>query len=185
MLDKNKTSGLIIVLGAITLVCALCLGVINQLTAPQIALNAIATRDAAMEVIIPGASFEELEVGAYEGTVPVTGVYKATIDGADAGYCVQVEPTGFAGGVTCIVGINTDGTVAGMKVTSHGETPGLGAKASTDSAWVAQFAGMAADGSLAVTKDGGAVDSITGATITSRAVTNGINAAATYVASLG
>ncbi len=185
MLDKNKTSGLIIVLGAITLVCALCLGFVNQLTAPQIELNAIATRDTAMAALIPGASFDELEVGAYDGTVPITGVYKATVDGADAGYCVQVEPSGFAGGVTCIVGINADGTVAGMKVTSHAETPGLGAKAATDSAWIGQFVGMAADGSLAVTKDGGAVDSITGATITSRAVTNGINAAATYVAALG
>ncbi|MGN0993902.1 MAG: FMN-binding protein, partial [Butyricicoccus sp.] len=65
----------------------------------------------------------------------------------------------------------------------HGETPGLGAKSQSD--WIDQYAGMPADGSLKVTKDGGTVTPITGATITSRAVTLGVNTAANYVASLG
>ena len=67
----------------------------------------------------------------------------------------------------------------------RGETPGLGAKAQSDAAWVGQYAGQPADGSLAVTKDGGTINSITGATITSRAVTLGVNTAANCVASLG
>ena len=78
-----------------------------------------------------------------------------------------------------------DGNIAGIKVTGHAETPGLGAKAQTDSAWVAQYQGAAADGQLMVTKDGGTINAITGATITSRAVTDGVNTAAAYIATLG
>lgn len=182
---------LIAALGLITLVCALLLGVINQQTAPQIAANEKATLDAAMAEIIPGAEFAEQEIPedvlkpADKETPAISGVYKATVDGQDAGYCVQVAPKGFGGALTLIVGISPDGTVAGAKVTAHAETPGLGAKAQQDADWITQFAGKPGDGSLAVSKDGGDINAITGATITSRAVTKGVNTAATYIASLG
>ena len=173
---------LIIVLGLITLICALLLGFINQVTAPQIAANQTETRNLAMAEIIPGAEFTDLET-TVDGEIPITGVYEAVVGGETVGYCVEVVPSGFGGGLTMIVGINADGTVAGAKVNSHAETPGLGAKSQSD--WIDQFAGAAADGSLAVTKDGGTITPITGATITSRAVTAGVNTAANYVASLG
>ena len=105
--------------------------------------------------------------------------------GGVGGYVVEVLARSGVGALTLIVGINADGTVAGAQVTSHGETPGLGAKAQSDAAWVGQYAGQPADGSLAVTKDGGTINAITGATITSRAVTLGVNTAANCVASLG
>ena len=176
---------LIVVLGLITLICALLLGAVNQVTAPKIAENQKAIRDAAMAEIIPVAEFTDLETTvAGDKTAPaITGVYEATVGGETVGYCVEVAPSGFGGTLTMIVGVNTDGTIAGAKVNSHGETPGLGAKSQSD--WINQYAGMAADGSLAVTKDGGTVTPITGATITSRAVTLGVNTAANYVASLG
>ena len=62
---------------------------------------------------------------------------------------------------------------------------GLGAKSQADPNWITQYAGQAADGQLQVTKDGGTINAITGATITSRAVTDGVNTAAAYVATLG
>lgn len=74
---------------------------------------------------------------------------------------MEVLPSGFGGTLTVVVGINADGTVAGAQVTKHAETPGLGAKAQADPT-VLQFAGQAADGSLAVTKDGGSIVPITG-----------------------
>ena len=83
-----------------------------------------------------------------------------------------------------VVGIGTDGAVMGAKVTAHTETPGLGAKAQADPTWIAQFAGKPASGALAVTKDGGDIVPITGATITSRAVTAAVNTAASYAQSL-
>ncbi len=136
-------------------------------------------------------TFEAVEVGE-EWTAPedkgqptISGVYEAQAGGETIGYCVEVNPSGFGGTLTMIVGINTDGTVAGAQVTAHGETPGLGAKAQTDPNWITQFAGQPADGSLAVSKDGGTIEAITGSTITSRAVTLGVNTAANCVASLG
>ena len=96
-----------------------------------------------------------------------------------------MQPKGFSGVLTMIVGINADGTVAGIKVTAHSETPGLGAKAQADADWIGQYVGQQADGQLKVAKDGGTINAITGATITSRAVTDGVNTAAQYVATLG
>ena len=130
---KNEGIGrLVVVLGLITLVCALLLGVVNQVTAPQIEQNNINTRNAAMAELIAGAEFEDMNVtepATKEEPTGISGVYKATIDGQDAGYCVEVQPSGFGGVMTLIVGVNADGTIAGAKVTAHGETPGLGATA--------------------------------------------------------
>ncbi len=194
-MDSSKKGGgilmLVVVLGLITFVCALLLGVVNGVTKDKIEQNGIETRNAAMSEIIPNAEFTDVEVPADFATPAdknqpvVSGVYKATLDGADAGYCVEVNPKGFGGALKMIVGINADGTVAGIKVTEASETPGLGAKAQSDKNWIAQFAGQPADGSLAVSKDGGTINAITGATITSRAVTLGVNTAANCVASLG
>ena len=87
-----------------------------------------------MAEIIPDADFEDLEttksaedaaaaiadagIEFPAGRTPaqIDGVYKATKDGEEIGYCVQVEPKGFGGNLTMIVGINADGTVAGAKV---------------------------------------------------------------------
>lgn len=194
-MDSSKKGGgilmLVVVLGLITFVCALLLGVINSVTKDKIEQNGIETRNAAMSEIIPDAEFTDVEVPADFATPAdknqpvVSGVYQATLDGAEAGCCVEVNPKGFGGALKMIVGINADGTVAGIKVTEASETPGLGAKAQSDKNWVAQFAGQPADGSLAVSKDGGTINAITGATITSRAVTLGVNTAANCVASLG
>ena len=194
-MDSSKKGGgilmLVVVLGLITFVCALLLGVVNGVTKDKIEQNGIETRNAAMSEIIPDAEFTDVEVPADFATPAdknqpvVSGVYQATLDGTEAGYCVEVNPKGFSGALKMIVGINADGTVAGIKVTEASETPGLGAKAQSDKNWIAQFAGQPADGSLAVSKDGGTINAITGATITSRAVTLGVNTAANCVARLG
>ena len=85
-----------------------------------------------------------------------------------------------------MVGI-AQGKVTGISIISHTETPGLGAVAGADNAkgdqFRDQFVGLS--GELAVSMDGGTIDSITSATITSRAVTEGVNAALSYVLSLG
>lgn len=178
---------LAVVLFAITFVTALLLGFVNQVTAPQIELNNEKTRAAAMAELIPDAEFTALEDPApsEDKAVPsIKNVYKATKGGEDVGYCMEVYPSGFGGTLTVVVGVGTDGTIAGAKVTKHAETPGLGAKSQADPTWITQYTGMPADGSLAVTKDGGSVTPITGATITSRAVTLAVNTAATYAASL-
>ena len=195
-MDSSKKEGgivqLVVVLGLITFVCALLLGFINAVTADKIAQNNENTRNEAMAAIMQDAeTFEAVEVGE-EWTAPedkgqptISGVYEAQAGGETIGYCVEVNPSGFGGTLTMIVGINLDGTVAGAQVTAHGETPGLGAKAQTDPNWITQFAGQPADGSLAVSKDGGTIEAISGATITSRAVVNEVQSVIAAAKSLG
>ena len=191
--QKNEFVQLGGILCAITLVVALALGAVNAVTAGPIAeQNAQKIKDS-LENVMPGAESEQIDVP--EGTtvttetknatsVTILSAYKMTKDGADAGYCVEVGPTGFGGAVDTMVGIDSDGKVTGISVISaSSETPGLGAR-STEPEFQAQFAGQVGT-EVAVAKDGGSIDALTGATITSRAVTDGVNTAAAYVATLG
>ena len=95
------------------------------------------------------------------------------------GFAVKVLVGGSQADLEMMVGIAADGTVSGVSFISMSETPGLGAVAAQNSekgqAFRDQFIGAA--GSVAVTKDGGTIDSLTGATVTSRAVATGVNAA--------
>ncbi len=86
---------------------------------------------------------------------------------------------GYGGDVGLMVGINVaDGKLLGVSVTTHAETPGMGAKAKEDPAYVSQFKGLSIDGPLAISKDGGTVNAIGGSTITSRAVAGAATEAA-------
>jgi electron transport complex protein RnfG len=79
--------------------------------------------------------------------------------------------TGFGGPVGVMVGINLDNDeVVGVGVTTSSETPGLGARAKSDPSFVAQFTGKTIDAPFKVSKDGGEINALSGATITSRAV---------------
>ena len=191
--QKNEFVQLGGILCAITLVVALALGAVNAVTAGPIAeQNAQKIKDS-LENVMPGAESEQIDVP--EGTtvttetknatsVTILSAYKMTKDGADAGYCVEVGPTGFGGAVDTMVGIDSDGKVTGISVISaSSETPGLGAR-STEPEFQAQFAGQVGT-EVAVAKDGGSIDALTGATITSRAVSEGVVAAAQFGAEQG
>lgn len=96
-----------------------------------------------------------------------------------------VAPDGYSGSINMIVGINRDGTVAGVRVLEHKETPGLGDKVDLKkSDWVLSFNGLTSAGdkdpNWAVQKDGGQFDQFTGATITPRAVVNATGRALAY-----
>ena len=164
---------------AITAVVAAALAGVNSITAPAIAeLNAQKTQEA-IELVLPGGGEEVADFPAVD---LVAKVYK----GAN-GYAVQTTPGGFDNTITMMVGIDNDGKVLGISIISHTETAGLGAVAAAGTpageAFRGQFVGQS--GSVAVTKDGGAMDAITGATITSRAVCVGVNAALDCVAQMG
>ena len=168
---------LVIVLLVISLVTSLLLGVANELTAPAIAANEKPKNDAAMAAVLPADGYTQVEYTGDDATVDA--VYQA----GDAGYVVQVSPAGsFSGTLTIMVGVDSSATVTGVEIVKTGETSGLGANASKP-AFKDQFKGVT--GNAAVTKDGGTIDAITGATITSRAVSNGVNSALAVVASMG
>lgn len=92
----------------------------------------------------------------------------------NGGFVINVTAEGFDGTIDMLVGIDADGKVSGMQVLSHTETEGLGSKAKDDKAWGEQFIGKATDGKLEVGAD---IEAISGATITSKAVTSGVNTA--------
>ena len=170
---------LAITLLLITAVVAAGLACVNAVTAPEIeALNAQKTQTA-IEAVLPGGG-EEIAFTDDSGIV-------STIYKGQSGYAVEVTPAGFNGTVTMMVGVDNAGKVLGISIVNHTEPAGLGAEAASQgaagTAFRSQFAGMS--GSVSVSKDGGQVDALTGATITSRAVCTGVNAALNAVAKLG
>ena len=172
---------LAITLLLITAVVAAVLAGVNAVTAPVIEkLNAEKTQKA-IETVLPGG-FDEQITDYADATGLVSKVYK----GAN-GYALEVTPGGFDNTITMMVGVDFEGKVLGISVVSHTETAGLGAVAAENTskgeAFRGQFVGTS--GSVAVTKDGGELDAITGAAITSRAICVGVNAALDCVAGLG
>ena len=164
----------------ITAVVAAALAGVNSVTKPVIdRLNAEKTQKA-IEAVLPGGFSEELTAFDNQGGL-VSKVYKGT-----NGYALEVLPSGFDNTITMMVGVDFEGKVLGISVVSHTETAGLGAVAaaqtSAGEAFRSQFVGKS--GSVAVNKDGGELDAITGATITSRAICVGVNAALACVAGL-
>ena len=108
---------------------------------------------------------------------------------ADAalGYAVEVAPNGFGGAITMMVGVSNEGKVLGISIISHAETPGLGAVAAagTDKgvSFRDQFKGLI--GGITIGDGENQVDALSGATISSQAVVDGVNAALDCIQNLG
>ena len=173
---SNDFVRLTVTLLAICAACALLLGLVNSITAPRIEAAKIAKTNAAMAEVLPADSYDPVDF-LLEGSI-VTAIYKA----GNEGYVVQVAPSGFGGVIDMMVGVSNDGTCTGVSIIKMAETAGLGANAAKAD-FRAQFVGLS--GTVAVTKDGGVIDSLTGATITSRAVADGVTAALDAIAQLG
>ena len=168
----------------ITSVVALALAGVNSITAPAIAKLTAEKTQAAIQAVLPGGGEElkDLPAADYEGADLVSKVYKG-----DKGYAIEVTPGGFDNTITMMVGVGTDGKVLGISIIKHTETAGLGAVAAQETPNGQKFRSYfeGASGEVKVTKDGGTVEAITGATITSRAVCSGVNAALACAATLG
>lgn len=172
--NKKKEPGmatLVIVLAAICLVMSFLLGMVDMVTAPAIDANTLRKTQEAMLAVLPEYTEGNYELVEYAEEGIVSEISRA----GDMGYVIRVVPTsGFSGAIDMMVGIDAEGVVQGISIISHAETSGLGANA-TKPEWQAQFIGT--DTAVAVTKDGGSINAITGSTITSRAVCEGVNAA--------
>ena len=121
-----------------------------------------------------------ISIEAPELGYPLAKIYQAKRDNKVKAVIVPViSPDGYSGDISLIVGINADNSVAGVRVLSHKETPGLGDKIDLrKSDWIMSFNEKSMtssnDSSWAVKKDGGQFDQFTGATITPRAVVNAV-----------
>ena len=102
--------------------------------------------------------------------------YVGVFDGKAKGVAFESSGGGFGGDIGVMVGVDLEtGQLLGMGVTTHSETPGLGARAKDDPSFAAQFRGMSIDAPFKVKTDGGEIDAVSGATITSRGVCVGLN----------
>ena len=174
--EINPMVRLTVTLLAIAAVCSLCLGLVNAVTGPIIQNIQNEKVKAAMAEVLPADSYVEIPY-LNESGGPVKAIHMAD----DKGYVVQVAPSGFGGLIDMMVGVDNEGKCTGVSIVSMKETAGLGAKASKED-FRAQFVGQGVD--VAVTKDGGKIDALTGATITSRAVADGVAAAIEAVEAL-
>ncbi|MGN1318627.1 MAG: RnfABCDGE type electron transport complex subunit G [Lachnospirales bacterium] len=169
------------VLLIICVVAAGLLGFVNQITqAPIAKQEAEATEKSMKEVLPDAASFGDTQE-VNEGNI-TTVTPSLDESGNTTGYAVAIETKGFSAGLKLMFGVSTDGTITGLSVVDcSNETPGLGANAANES-FKSQF--KDASGKVAVTKDGGNIEALTGATITSRAVANAATEAIDYVSNL-
>ena len=189
-----------LILLAITLLSGLILGTVYHITKEPIAAqNEKAQTEACQAVFESAASFEEIDLSARtapEEVLTAQGYENNTIHrvlaaqnetGEVLGYVVSVtNHEGYGGDIAFYMGVTLDGTTNGISILEIAETPGLGMKAGE--VLVPQFKEKSVD-VFSYTKTGAAsdseIDAISGATITTNAVTNGVNAGLSYLYSQG
>lgn len=168
-----------VILTVICAVAAFALGFTNQMTSGAIADQAaLSSTNMRKELLADANKFEEIKE---DFNAPlVREVYKGLKDGQVVGYTIKTAPSGYGGEVEVMVGISTEGNITAVSIGNHTETPGLGAIAKDDS-FNDQYDGKSVSKNLEVIKNGTPQDNqivaISGATITSDAVTTGVNAA--------
>ena len=178
----NKILKLALVLLAVSAVVAGVLGVINELTYPVIDAQKQAKTAEAFSAVLKADRFDEIEFSNPDFPTVLT-VHKAE----GVGYVVTSKFSGAQGNITLAVGVDNDYKCTGISVIEHAETSGLGANAaSTGEVGVKfreQFVGQ--DESIALANAGGSIVALTGATITSRAITEAVATSIRAVKSLG
>ena len=180
----------------ISLVVAALLGLVNSITAGKIAeIDAENTRIAMSAVVPEGSEFtDKLEISddvaaaaAAQGG-KLTELYGVKNAGADAGYVMKIAASGSQGTITMMVGVDANKAITGISVVSHAETSGIGTKVMGNEPNAAgvpvldQFIGMSGSGSLVVGKT---VTAISGATVSTKGITMGANAALAAAEALG
>lgn len=188
-----------LILFAITLVAGLCLGFVYDVTKGPIEQATIAANNATYrEVLSTADSFTEVEgsqetiaataeeiLGLGYGSVAIESVLEGTDgSGAVVGYVINsLSNNSYGGAVKLSIGFDTEGTITGVGIREISDTPGLGLKAK-ETDYRDQFIGKNAE-KLTVTKSGAAgeteINAISGATVTSNATTNAVNAALYYL----
>ena len=185
----NKILKLSLVLFLICAIVAGVLGVVNELTYRRIGELQAEKTAKAYNAVLRSEDYTRLDVAPYTVNangqkIKITGIAEAS---NGSGYVVETSFSGAQGNITMVVGVDRDGKCTGISITGHSETSGLGANAASSAEvgvnFREQFKGQ--DENLALTKAGGEIDALSGATITSRSVTNAVSAAIRAVKALG
>ena len=183
-------------LTVIALVVAALLGVVNNVTKDKIAEQDAENTRIAMSAVAPeGSEFgdkmdisDAVAAAASAQGGKIVEMYPMTNGGADAGYVVKVSASGSQGTITMMVGVDANKAITGISVISHSETSGIGTKVVGNEPNAAgepvldQFIGMSGSGSLVVGKN---VIAVSGATVSTKGINMGVNAALAAVEALG
>ena len=175
IIKKNRDDIIkpVAVLFAICIVIPLALSLTDKITAKKIDALEAENSKKNMSALVKADSFEKLNAGDTE-------YYAATLNGETAAYIFTESAKGYGGDVSVMTAVKPDGTVAGVAVLDvSNETPGLGQNAAKES-FFSQFAGLKKGVSLlknGADHDNNEIDAVTGATVTSTAVTRAVNKA--------
>ena len=177
-------------LTVISLVVAALLGVVNMVTEDKIdAINAEKTNQALAAVAPEGAEFTPVELSdAAVAAASAYGTLDSMYEMSTGGYAMKIVASGSQGSIEMIVGVDGNKALTGVSVVNHSETGGIGTKVinndpnSAGTPVLDQFIGMSGAGSLVVGKT---VTPISGATVTSKGITAGCNAALAAVEAMG
>ena len=170
-----------LILMIIAVAAAAALAAVYTVTNPRILAQKETQLMEALAAALPGSDPASLQTVRENGEVLYYIAYAPGDTARPMGYAFLAKGPGYSSVIETIVGIDTLGHILGLKVLYQSETPGLGTKLQEvkygeKEAWFPrQYLGKAA-ASVAVDKDGGEIRSITGATISSRAVTRAVNA---------
>ena len=177
----KKVIKLTVVLFIICALVAAVLGVVNEVTKDPIALRAKEKTETAYKAVLPKADeFIEVPKEAYADNKTIDKISEAK---NGAGYVVETTFSGAQGSITMAVGVDSNGLCRGISIIKHSETSGLGEVAASSSERGQSFRNQFKDKDETITfKD---IDAITGATITSKAVTAAVANAIEVVNSLG
>lgn len=169
-MKKDSSLHMIVTLLIISIVVAGLMAYFNGLTAPIIEENNLKALNNSLSELIVADDYEKI---GFDDAV----MYVAKTDGEEKGVIVQNSEKGYGGAIDVLTGIDNDGKVIGVKILNHAETAGLGANATKES-FRDQYIGKS--GSLEVSKTNSSdteIKAISGATVTSRAVTRAVNKA--------
>ena len=183
-------------LTVISLVVAALLGFVNSLTADKIAeIDAENTRIAMSAVAPEGSEFgdkievtDDMVAAAATQSGKILELYPVTNGGAEAGYVMKISASGSQGTIVMMVGVDANKAITGISVVSHAETSGIGTKVVENKPNAAgvpvldQFVGLSGAGSLVV---GSNITAISGATVSTKGITMGANAALAVADVLG
>ena len=196
-MKKNTIAKDTVRITLITLVAGFALGLVNEITKAPIAQQEAKAKAEACKAVFADAddfaaiedlsgAADALESAGLTGKADVNEAYEAKKGGETVGYVITVtDHEGYGGDIQFSVGVSTDDTLTGISILSIGETAGLGMKAK-NADFQAQFVGLPATGNLEYTKTGeeGKIDALSGATVTTNAMTNGTNAAIAFYNSM-
>ena len=191
-MDPKYIIKLTVTLFVTCVIVAGLLGLVNIVTEGPIAEKNKTKTAAAIQEVLPEMEgspavvelTDEMTAAASGAGATITEAYEAQAGGSVIGYALKIVASGSQGNIEMMVGVDAEGAVTGVSIVKNSETSGIGSKVmSNENGVLDQFIGKsAADGTLSVGKN---VDAISGATVSSRGVTTGVNAALAVAGVMG